>query len=115
MCATRSRPAGQRPAFVVFDRFPATLTESELLARIDDLNNDPNVHGILVQLPLPTHIDSHKVIEAIAPPKDVDGFNVDNAGALMTGKPLFRPCTPYGVMKMFEALRHRRWKARTQS
>ena len=87
----------------VFDRFPSTLTESELLTRLDDLNNDPNVHGILVQLPLPKHIDSHKVIEAIAPAKDVDGFNVENAGALMTGKPLFRPCTPYGVMKMFEA------------
>ncbi len=86
----------------VFDRFPATLTESELLTRIDDLNNDQNVHGILVQLPLPKHIDSHKVIEAIAPHKDVDGFNVENAGALMTGKPLFRPCTPYGIMKMFE-------------
>lgn len=87
----------------VFDRFPDTLSESELLTRIDDLNNDQNVHGILVQLPLPKHIDSHKVIEAIAPHKDVDGFNVENAGALMTGKPLFRPCTPYGVMKMFEA------------
>jgi methylenetetrahydrofolate dehydrogenase (NADP+) / methenyltetrahydrofolate cyclohydrolase len=86
----------------VFDRFPATLTESELLTRIDDLNNDQNVHGILVQLPLPKHIDSHKVIEAIAPHKDVDGFSVENAGALMTGKPLFRPCTPYGIMKMFE-------------
>ena len=56
-----------------------------------------------MQLPLPTHIDSHKVIEAIAPEKDVDGFHVANAGALMTGQPLFRPCTPYGVMKMFEA------------
>ena len=89
----------------VFDRFPSTLTESELLARLDDLNNDPNVHGILVQLPLPKHIDSHKVIETIAPAKDVDGFNVENAGALMTGKPLFRPCTPYGVMKMLEAHR----------
>jgi methylenetetrahydrofolate dehydrogenase (NADP+)/methenyltetrahydrofolate cyclohydrolase len=87
----------------VFDRFPSTLTESELLARIDDLNNDPNVHGILVQLPLPKHIDSHKVIEAISPAKDVDGFSLENAGALMTGKPLFRPCTPYGIMKMFEA------------
>jgi methylenetetrahydrofolate dehydrogenase (NADP+) / methenyltetrahydrofolate cyclohydrolase len=87
----------------VFDRFPATLSEGELLSRIDDLNNDPNVHGILVQLPLPKHIDAHKVIEAISPAKDVDGFHVANAGALMTGKPLFRPCTPYGIMQMFEA------------
>jgi methylenetetrahydrofolate dehydrogenase (NADP+) / methenyltetrahydrofolate cyclohydrolase len=85
------------------DRYPATLSEADLLKRIDELNNDPKIHGILVQLPLPKHIDSHKVIEAIAPEKDVDGFHVANAGALMTGQPLFRPCTPYGVMKMFEA------------
>jgi methylenetetrahydrofolate dehydrogenase (NADP+)/methenyltetrahydrofolate cyclohydrolase len=89
--------------FSSYDRYPATLSEADLLARIDELNRDPKIHGILVQLPLPAHIDSHKVIEAIAPEKDVDGFHVANAGALMTGKPLFRPCTPYGVMKMFEA------------
>ncbi|WP_027793485.1 bifunctional methylenetetrahydrofolate dehydrogenase/methenyltetrahydrofolate cyclohydrolase FolD [Paraburkholderia acidipaludis] len=86
-----------------YDRYPATLSEADLLKRIDELNRDPKIHGILVQLPLPRHIDSHKVIEAIAPEKDVDGFHVANAGALMTGQPLFRPCTPYGVMKMFEA------------
>lgn len=85
-----------------YDRYPDTLSEADLLKRIDELNNDPKIHGILVQLPLPKHIDSHKVIEAIAPEKDVDGFHVANAGALMTGQPLFRPCTPYGVMKMFE-------------
>ena len=88
-----------------YDRYPATLSEADLLKRIDQLNNDPKIHGILVQLPLPKHIDSHKVIEAIAPGKDVDGFHIANAGALMTGQPLFRPCTPYGVMKMFEAHR----------
>ncbi|AGW89743.1 bifunctional 5,10-methylene-tetrahydrofolate dehydrogenase/ 5,10-methylene-tetrahydrofolate cyclohydrolase [Ralstonia pickettii DTP0602] len=86
------------------DRYPADLSEAELLARIDALNNDPNIHGILVQLPLPKHIDSHKVLEAIAPEKDVDGFHVANAGALMTGAPLFRPCTPYGCMKMLESI-----------
>ncbi|EIF30553.1 5,10-methylene-tetrahydrofolate dehydrogenase/methenyl tetrahydrofolate cyclohydrolase [Burkholderia sp. Ch1-1] len=86
-----------------FDRYPADLPEADLLARIDELNRDPLIHGILVQLPLPPHIDSHKVIEAIAPEKDVDGFHVANAGALMTGQPLFRPCTPYGVMKMLAA------------
>jgi methylenetetrahydrofolate dehydrogenase (NADP+)/methenyltetrahydrofolate cyclohydrolase len=86
-----------------YDRYPATLSEAALLARIEALNHDPKIHGILVQLPLPPHIDSHRVIEAIAPEKDVDGFHVANAGALMTGKPLFRPCTPYGVMKMFDA------------
>jgi methylenetetrahydrofolate dehydrogenase (NADP+) / methenyltetrahydrofolate cyclohydrolase len=85
-----------------YDRYPESLSEADLLARIDELNRDAKIHGILVQLPLPKHIDSHKVIEAIAPEKDVDGFHVANAGALMTGQPLFRPCTPYGVMKMFE-------------
>ncbi|MEX3946519.1 bifunctional methylenetetrahydrofolate dehydrogenase/methenyltetrahydrofolate cyclohydrolase FolD [Paraburkholderia sp. EG287B] len=85
-----------------YDRYPESLSEADLLKRIDELNRDPKINGILVQLPLPKHIDSHKVIEAIAPEKDVDGFHVANAGALMTGQPLFRPCTPYGVMKMFE-------------
>ena len=90
----------------VFDRYPADLTEADLLGRIDALNRDPRIHGILVQLPLPKHIDSHKVLEAIAPEKDVDGFHVANAGALMTGAPLFRPCTPYGCMKMFESINY---------
>lgn len=85
------------------DRLPATTSENELLGRIEELNSDPGIHGILVQLPLPPHIDSHKVIEAIAAGKDVDGFHVANAGALLTGRPQFRPCTPYGVMKLLEA------------
>jgi methylenetetrahydrofolate dehydrogenase (NADP+) / methenyltetrahydrofolate cyclohydrolase len=93
----------QHGLFSTLDRMPASLTEQELLERIHQLNADPKIHGILVQLPLPAHIDSHKVIEAIAPEKDVDGFHVANAGALMTGQPKFRPCTPYGVMKMLEA------------
>jgi methylenetetrahydrofolate dehydrogenase (NADP+)/methenyltetrahydrofolate cyclohydrolase len=88
----------------VFDKYDASLSEVDLLARIDALNADPAIHGILVQLPLPAHIDAHKVIEAIAPEKDVDGFHVSNAGLLMTGNPLFRPCTPYGVMKMLESI-----------
>jgi methylenetetrahydrofolate dehydrogenase (NADP+)/methenyltetrahydrofolate cyclohydrolase len=86
-----------------YDRYAADFPEQALLARIDELNRDARIHGILVQLPLPAHIDSHKVLEAIAPHKDVDGFHVANAGALMTGAPLFVPCTPYGVVKMFEA------------
>jgi methylenetetrahydrofolate dehydrogenase (NADP+)/methenyltetrahydrofolate cyclohydrolase len=86
----------------ILEHHPASLGEADLLARIDALNTDPDVHGILVQLPLPKHIDSHKVIEAIAAEKDVDGFHISNAGLLMTGQPLFRPCTPYGVMKMLE-------------
>lgn len=86
----------------LLERLPAAITEADLLARIDQLNHDPRIHGILVQLPLPGHIDSHKVIEAIAAEKDVDGFHMLSAGALMTGAPGFRPCTPYGVMKMLE-------------
>jgi methylenetetrahydrofolate dehydrogenase (NADP+)/methenyltetrahydrofolate cyclohydrolase len=87
----------------VLETYPASLTEAELLARVRALNDDPSIHGILVQLPLPAHIDAHKVIETIAAEKDVDGFHVVNAGLLMTGQPLFVPCTPYGVMKMLES------------
>ncbi len=84
------------------DRYPADLTEAKLLQRIQELNHNPDIHGILVQLPLPKHINEHAVLEAIAPAKDVDGFHLINAGALMTGQPRLRACTPYGVMKMFE-------------
>ncbi|MFT4195321.1 bifunctional methylenetetrahydrofolate dehydrogenase/methenyltetrahydrofolate cyclohydrolase FolD [Ottowia sp.] len=88
----------------VLEKYDATLTEAALLARIDALNADRSIHGILVQLPLPAHIDAQKVIEAISPAKDVDGFHVASAGALMVGQPGFRPCTPYGCMKMLEAI-----------
>lgn len=84
-------------------RLPDTTTESDLLDIIHDLNRDEAVHGILVQLPLPRHLDSAVVIEAIHPQKDVDGFHISNVGLLMTGNPLFRPCTPYGIMKMLES------------
>jgi len=87
----------------VLERYPATLTEEALLARVRALNADPAIHGILVQLPLPAHMDAFKVIETIAPEKDVDGFHVGNAGMLMAGRPLFRPCTPYGIMVMLES------------
>ena len=86
------------------ERYPAELTEAELLARIATLNADPAVHGILVQLPLPAHMNANAVIEAIAPAKDVDGFHVASAGALMVGQPGFRPCTPYGCMRMLESI-----------
>lgn len=86
------------------ERHPATLTEADLLARIRALNDDPTVHGILVQLPLPKHMDSHKVIETISPAKDVDGFHVASAGALMVGQPGFWPCTPYGSLKMLDSI-----------
>ncbi|MBA4257163.1 MAG: bifunctional methylenetetrahydrofolate dehydrogenase/methenyltetrahydrofolate cyclohydrolase FolD [Polaromonas sp.] len=88
----------------VLEQYGATMTEADLLARVDALNNDPTIHGILVQLPLPAHIDAHKVIEAISPAKDVDGFHVASAGALMVGQPGFWPCTPYGCMKMLESI-----------
>jgi methylenetetrahydrofolate dehydrogenase (NADP+) / methenyltetrahydrofolate cyclohydrolase len=88
----------------VLEKHDATMTEAALLALVNKLNNDPSIHGILVQLPLPAHIDAHKVIEAISPAKDVDGFHVASAGALMVGQPGFWPCTPYGCMKMLESL-----------
>ena len=88
----------------VLEKYEATLTEAELLARVEALNNDPSIHGILVQLPLPKHIDDHKVIEAISPLKDVDGFHVASAGALMVGEVGFKACTPYGCMKMLESI-----------
>lgn len=88
----------------VLEKYEASMTEAELLARIDALNDDPSIHGILVQLPLPAHIDAHKVIETISPEKDVDGFHVASAGALMVGQPGFKPCTPYGCMKMLESI-----------
>jgi methylenetetrahydrofolate dehydrogenase (NADP+)/methenyltetrahydrofolate cyclohydrolase len=88
----------------VLEKHPDSLSEAALLARIETLNQDPTIHGILVQLPLPAHIDAHKVIEAISPAKDVDGFHVASAGALMVGQPGFWPCTPYGCMKMIESI-----------
>ncbi|MGZ5271322.1 MAG: tetrahydrofolate dehydrogenase/cyclohydrolase catalytic domain-containing protein, partial [Ramlibacter sp.] len=86
------------------ETYPADLPEAALLARIRELNGDPAVHGILVQLPLPKHMDASKVIETISPAKDVDGFHVASAGALVTGQPGFWPCTPYGCMKMLESI-----------
>jgi methylenetetrahydrofolate dehydrogenase (NADP+) / methenyltetrahydrofolate cyclohydrolase len=87
----------------VLEKYDSTLPEAELLSRIDALNRDPKIHGILVQMPLPKHIDPQKVIEAISTAKDVDGYSVLSAGELMTGLPGFRPCTPYGCMKMIES------------
>jgi len=86
----------------VLEKHDANLSEQALLSRVAALNADPSIHGILVQLPLPSHIDAQKVIEAIAPDKDVDGFHVASAGALMTGLPGYWPCTPHGCMKMLE-------------
>ncbi|WP_251869771.1 bifunctional methylenetetrahydrofolate dehydrogenase/methenyltetrahydrofolate cyclohydrolase [Enterococcus italicus] len=85
------------------DRLPASVTEEALLARIDQYNRDAAFHGILVQLPLPIQIDEEKVLDAIDPKKDVDGFHPLNLGKLFLGKPEMIPCTPYGIMKMFDA------------
>jgi len=87
----------------VFEKYEAHLTEADLLQRIRTLNADPSIHGILVQMPLPRHIDPHRVIETIAVHKDVDGFSTLSAGELMSGLPGFRPCTPYGCMKLIES------------
>jgi methylenetetrahydrofolate dehydrogenase (NADP+)/methenyltetrahydrofolate cyclohydrolase len=86
----------------VFEKYEANLSEADLLARIESLNTDPSIHGILVQMPLPKHINPHKVIEAISASKDVDGYATLSAGELMTGQAGFRPCTPYGCMKLIE-------------
>jgi methylenetetrahydrofolate dehydrogenase (NADP+)/methenyltetrahydrofolate cyclohydrolase len=82
--------------------YPADIAPAVVLDKIAELNADTKVHGILVQLPLPAHFDEAAVLEAIAPKKDVDGFHAENVGALAQGNPRFIPCTPYGVMKMFE-------------
>jgi methylenetetrahydrofolate dehydrogenase (NADP+)/methenyltetrahydrofolate cyclohydrolase len=83
-------------------KLPADTSEGELLALVEKLNHDPRIHGILVQLPLPSQIDTEKVLEAISPHKDADGFHPYNVGRLSIGKPLFLPCTPYGVMVMLK-------------
>ncbi len=85
------------------DTYAADVDPAVVMARIAELNADPSVHGILVQLPLPKQFDADAVLEAIAPEKDVDGFHAENVGALMQGNPRFIPCTPYGVMKMLES------------
>jgi methylenetetrahydrofolate dehydrogenase (NADP+)/methenyltetrahydrofolate cyclohydrolase len=88
--------------YSLLDRYPADMPETALLERIAQLNADPKIHGILVQMPVPKHIDPQKVIAAIAPHKDVDGFSIQSAGALASGLPGFKSCTPYGCMKLIE-------------
>jgi methylenetetrahydrofolate dehydrogenase (NADP+)/methenyltetrahydrofolate cyclohydrolase len=87
----------------VLETYPASLSQAELLARVAALNADPRIHGLLVQMPLPKHIDPQAVIAAIDPRKDVDGFSVHSAGQLMSGLPGLRPATPYGCMKLIES------------
>jgi methylenetetrahydrofolate dehydrogenase (NADP+)/methenyltetrahydrofolate cyclohydrolase len=87
----------------VFERRNGWITEDELLSLIAQLNADPTIHGILVQMPLPRHIDPRRVVEAIDPGKDVDGFSVRSAGELMNGVPGFLPCTPTGCMRLIQS------------
>jgi methylenetetrahydrofolate dehydrogenase (NADP+)/methenyltetrahydrofolate cyclohydrolase len=82
--------------------YPAAASQAEILSKIEELNKDPAVHGILVQLPLPKHMDAQRVLDAVAPAKDVDGFHDSNLGALLAGKPGIVPCTPAGVMRLLE-------------
>ncbi len=89
--------------YSVFEKYSADVTEAALLARITALNTDPRIHGILVQMPLPQHINPHRVIQSIATHKDVDGYSTLSAGELLSGLPGFRPCTPYGCMKLIES------------
>lgn len=88
----------------VLIELPETISEDELLQKIEELNHDDQIHGILVQLPLPGHIQEKHVIEAIIPEKDVDGFHPINIGRMMTGQDAFLPCTPYGIMVMLEEM-----------
>jgi methylenetetrahydrofolate dehydrogenase (NADP+)/methenyltetrahydrofolate cyclohydrolase len=83
-------------------RLPATTSQSELMALVHSLNADPDVHGILVQLPLPKGLDSTAILDAIHPSKDVDGFHAENVGLMSQGRPRFLPCTPAGVMRMLK-------------
>lgn len=99
----KERAAAKIGILSKIEKLPETISEEELLAEIDKYNQDSRFHGILVQLPLPKHIDEEKILLAIDPKKDVDGFHPMNLGRLFVGKPEMIPCTPYGIMKMFEA------------
>jgi methylenetetrahydrofolate dehydrogenase (NADP+)/methenyltetrahydrofolate cyclohydrolase len=94
-----AREVGMSSAIV---RLPATVSEDEVVSAVEQLDEDPNVHGILVQLPLPDHVDEHRVIEAILPHKDVDGLHPVNAGRLLIGLPGFVPCTPAGIVELLK-------------
>ena len=100
--ANKVKACAELGLYSIHIELPENATEAELLAEIETLNRDPRIHGILVQLPLPKHLDAHRVIEAINPDKDVDGFHEKNVGALVTGETPFPSCTPYGVMVMLE-------------
>ena len=100
---TGKKKAAEEVGFNSWEEHPdASISQDELLAIVHRLNEDPAVHGILVQLPLPKHIDAERIISAVKPEKDVDGFHPMNAGKLSLGKPGLRPCTPFGVMRLLK-------------
>lgn len=96
----KERACEEAGMFSLDVRLPAEATQEEVLAQVHSMNSDPRVHGILVQLPLPCHIDENAVINAIAPEKDVDGFTPVNIGRMMIGQSCFLPCTPHGIIQM---------------
>lgn len=98
----KSKACRETGIYSEIHEFPKSASQKEVIQRIQELNEAPGIHGILVQLPLPSHFESSKVIASIAVEKDVDGFHLYNVGALVTGNTVFPPCTPYGVMKMLE-------------
>jgi len=98
----KEKACAQAGIFSDEHKLPAETTEAQLLALVDELNNDSRIDGILVQLPLPDHIDESKVLEAISPYKDVDGFHPYNVGRLVIGSPIFQSCTPFGIMQMLD-------------
>lgn len=100
--ANKQKACEEIGMYSVLIDYPETLSQEVLVAKIKELNEDDAIHGILVQLPLPAHIDETAIIEAISPEKDVDGFHPINIGRMMTGQDAFLPCTPYGVMVMLE-------------
>lgn len=99
----KERACEEAGIFSLDNRLPATATQTEVLEQVRALNADARIHGILVQLPLPAHIDERLVVDAIAPEKDVDGFTPLNIGRMMIGEPCFLPCTPHGVIRMLLA------------
>ena len=98
----KARACDETGIYSEIHEFPENASQNEVIHCIQELNRTPRIHGILVQLPLPDHFESRKVIASIAAEKDVDGFHLYNVGALVTGNTVFPPCTPYGVMKMLE-------------
>lgn len=98
----KSKACSEIGMYSVVEKFDDTISENELLERVNYFNNNPDIHGILVQLPLPKHISEDKIIEGISPQKDVDGFHPVNVGNLVIGKETFYPCTPFGVLELLK-------------